>query len=60
MLFILSQNKSLHLCMFQKQRNDEDKRVAYARSKSPQKSFIQYFRSLSNDRTKHYDNRDRS
>ena len=26
--------------MFQKQRDDEDKRVAYARSKSPQKSFL--------------------
>ena len=45
---------------FKKQRDDEDKREAYARSKSPQKSFVQYFRSPSNDRTKHYDNRYRS
>ena len=43
-----------------KQRDDEDKREAYARSKFPQKSFVQYFRSPSNDRTKHYDNRYRS
>ena len=43
-----------------KQRDDEVKRDAYARSKSPQKSFVQYFRSPSNDRTKHYDNRYRS
>ena len=40
-----------------KQRDDEDKRAAYARSKSPQKSFVQYFRSPSQDRTKNYDNR---
>ena len=33
---------------------------AYAQLKSPQKSFVQYFRSPSNDRTKHYDNRYRS
>ena len=45
---------------FKKQRDDEDKRDAYAGSKSPQKSFVQYFRSPSNDRTKHYDNRYRS
>ena len=45
---------------FKKQRDDEDKRKAYARSKSPQKSFVQYFRSPSNDRTKHYDHRYRS
>ena len=53
----MSQNKSLHLCLFQKKREDEDRRDSYARSKSPQKSFVQYFRSPSNDRTKHYDNR---
>ena len=52
-------NHSISAC-FKKQRNDEDKREAYARSKSPQKSFVQYFRSPSNDRTKHYDNRYRS
>ena len=50
---------SISAC-FKKQRDDEDKREAYARSKSPQKSFVQYFRSPSNDRTKHYDNRYRS
>ena len=41
---------------FKKQRDDEEKRDAYA--KSTQKSFVQYFRSTSND--KHYDNRYRS
>ena len=45
-------NHSISAC-FKKQRDDEDKREAYARSKSPQKSFVQYFRSPSNDRTKH-------
>ena len=52
-------NHSISAC-FKKQRDDEEKRDAYARSKSPQKSFLQYFRSPSNDRTKHYDNRHRS
>ena len=52
-------NHSISACL-KKQRNDEDKREEYARSKSPQKSFVQYFRSPSNDRTKHYDNRYRS
>ena len=52
-------NHSISAC-FKKQRDDEDKRDAHARSKSPQKSFVQYFRSPSNDRTKHYDNRYRS
>ena len=52
-------NHSISAC-FKKQRDDGDKRDAYARSKSPQKSFIQYFRSPSNDRTKHYDTRYRS
>ena len=49
-------NHSISACF----NNDEDKRDAYARSKSPQKSFVQYFRSPSNDRTKSYDNRSRS
>ena len=48
-------NHSNSAC-FKKQRDDQDKREAYARSKSPQKSFVQYFRSPSNDKTKHYDN----
>ena len=39
-------NHSISAC-FKKQRDDEDKREAYARSKSPQKSFVQYFRSPS-------------
>ena len=52
-------NHSISAC-FKKQRDDEDKREAYARSKSPQKSFVQYFRSPSNDRTKQYDNRYRN
>ena len=38
-------NHSISAC-FKKQRDDQDKREAYARSKSPQKSFVQYFRSL--------------
>ena len=52
-------NHSISAC-FKKQRDDENKREAYAQSKSPQKSFVQYFRSPSNDRTKHYDKRYRS
>ena len=52
-------NHSISAC-FKKQRDDEYKRDAHARSKSPRKSFVQYFRSPSNDRTKHYDNRYRS
>ena len=52
-------NHSISAC-FKKQRDDEDKRDAYARSRSPQKSFVQYFRSPSNDRTKHSDYRNRS
>ena len=52
-------NHSISAC-FKKQRDDEYKREEYARSKSPQKSFVQNFRSPSNDRTKHYDNRYRS
>ena len=52
-------NHSISAC-FKKQRDDEDKRDAYSRSKSSQKSFVQYFLSPSNDRTKHYDNRYRS
>ena len=52
-------NHSISAC-FKKPRDDEHKRDAYNRSKSPQKSFVQYFRSPSNDRTKRYDNRYRS
>ena len=52
-------NHSISAC-FKKQRDDEDKGDAYARSQSPQKSYVQYFRSPSDDRTKHYDNRYRS
>ena len=52
-------NHSTSAC-FKKHRDDENKRDAYARSKSPQKSFVQYFRSPSNDRTKHYDKRYKS
>ena len=33
-------NHSISAC-FKKQRDDEDKRDTYARSKSPQKSFVQ-------------------
>ena len=40
--------------MFQEQRDDEDKKDAYARSKSPQKSFVQYFRSPSRDNKNSY------
>ena len=43
-------NHSISTC-FKKQRDVEDKRDNYARSKSPQKSFVQYFRSSSNDKT---------
>ena len=49
-------NHSISAC-FKKQRDDEDKRDTYARSKSPQKSFVQYFRSSSNDKTQRYDTR---
>ena len=52
-------NHSISAC-FKIQRNDEDKRDAYARSKSPQKSFVHYFRSPSHDRTKHYESRYKS
>ena len=48
------------LLVSKKQRDAEDKRDAYAISKSPQKSFVEYFRSPSNDRTKRYDARYRS
>ena len=47
-------NHSISAC-FKKQRDDEDKRDTYARSKSPQKSFVEYFRSSSNDRSQRYD-----
>ena len=49
-------NHSISAC-FKKQRDDEDKRDTYARSKSPQKSFVQYFCSSSNDKTPRYDSR---
>ena len=49
-------NHSISAC-FKKQRDDEDKRDTYARSKSPRKSFVQYFRSSSNDTTPRYDSR---
>ena len=52
-------NHSISAC-FKKQRDNEDRRDAYARSTSPQKSFVQYFRSPSNDRRKQYDNRYKS
>ena len=52
-------NHSISAC-FKKQLDDEDKTDAYARSKSLQKSFEQYFRSPSNDKTKRYDTRYRS
>ena len=40
-----------------KKRDDEDRRDAYARSESPQKSFVHYFRSSINDKTSRYDTR---
>ena len=43
-------NRSISAC-FKKQRDDEDKRGTYARSKSPQKSFVQYFRSSSREKS---------
>ena len=49
-------NHSISAC-FKKQRDDEDKRDTYARSKSPQKSFVQCFRSSSNDKTQRHDTR---
>ena len=42
-------NHSISVC-FKKQRDDEDKRDAYAGSKSPQISYMQYFHSRSNNR----------
>ena len=38
-------NHAISAC-FKEQRDDEDKQDAYALSKSPQKSFVQYFRFL--------------
>ena len=52
-------NHSISAC-FKKQRDEDDKKEAYARANSPQKSFVQYFRSPSTDRTKRYDTRYRS
>ena len=45
-------NPSISAC-FKKQRDDEDRRDAFSRSKSPQKSFVQYFRSSSNDKPRY-------
>ena len=44
-------NHSISTC-FKKQRDDEGEKEAYARSRTAQKSLLQYFRSPSNDRTK--------
>ena len=52
-------NHSISAC-FKKQRDDEYKRDAYARSKSPQKSFVQYFRSPSSTKYNDIQNRSRS
>ena len=41
-------NNSISAC-FKKQRDDGDKRDAYARSKSPRKSFVLHFRSSSRE-----------
>ena len=49
-------NHSISAC-FKKQRDDEDKRNTYARSKTPQKFFVQYFCSSSNDKTQRSDTR---
>ena len=57
--YCLRTNNSFSAC-FKKQRDDEDKRYAYARSQSPKKSLVKCFRSPSNDRTKRYDTRYRS
>ena len=46
--------------MLHKTTYDEDKRDAYARSESPQKSFVQYFCFPSNDKTKRYGTRYRT
>ena len=43
------------LACFKMQREDGYKREVYSRSKSPQKSFLQYFRCPSNDKTKEFD-----
>ena len=48
-------NHSISAC-FKKQRDDEDKKDAYTRSKSPQKSFVQYFRSSSRDNNSYMTN----
>ena len=57
---IVTEQTTPSLLVSKKQRDEEDKRDAYARSKSPQKLFVRYFRSPSNDRTQNYDNRYRS
>ena len=45
-------NHSISAC-FKKQRDDEGRRDAFSRSKSPQKFFVQYFRSSSNDKPRY-------
>ena len=57
---IVTEQITPSLLVSKKQRDGEDKRDVYAWSKSPQKSFVQFFRSPFNDRTKHNDNRYRS
>ena len=52
-------NHSISAC-FKKQRDEDNKKEAFARSKSPRKSFAQYFRSPFTDRAKRYDTRYRS
>ena len=49
-------NHSISAC-FEKQRDKEDRRDAHAQSKSPQKSFVHFYRSSSNDETSKYDTR---
>ena len=49
-------NHSISAC-FKKKQDDEDKRNAFALSKSPQKYFVQYFRSSSSDKPSTFDTR---
>ena len=52
--YCLRTNHSICAC-FKKQRYDEERRDAFARSKIPPKSFVQYFRSSSNDKPSRYE-----
>ena len=52
-------NHSISAC-FKKQRDDEDKQMHMLDQNLRKNHFLQYFRSPSNDRTKHYDKRYRS